>query len=76
MVASEAQLNLDCTYCGWSALNCWLFCGGCSFFWGITAFVLFSWVRIQDMLAEEEDFLFAPAPGDAADLGGYGYGQE
>jgi hypothetical protein len=36
------------------------------------AFVLFSWVKIQVMLADEEEF-FAPAPGGDG-IGGYGYG--
>jgi hypothetical protein len=38
----------------------------------LIAFILLQWVRIQDMLSEDDDYVeYAPTPGD--DLGGYGY---
>ena len=74
MVASEARLNLDCTVAGWGGLNCALWGGGCLFWYGMLAFVLFSFVKIQVLLSDEEDEPLGPSASDTADLGGYGYG--
>jgi hypothetical protein len=74
MSASEARLNFDCTCAGWSGLNCILWGGGCCFFYIMLTFVLFSWVKIQLLLAEEEDPILSPSDSADADFGGYGYG--
>lgn len=66
--ATEARLNLDCTCAGWSGLNCILWAGCCIFFYGMTAFVLFSFVKIQKLMEEDDEFL-APGPADDAGLG-------
>jgi len=40
----------------------------------LIAFILLQWVRIQDMLSEDDDYVeYAPTPGDDGLSGGYGY---
>ena len=55
--------------------NCCLCWGFCLFWYLMVFFVLYYFVKVQDMIEEEDDF--APAPEeDLFGLGGYGYGDE
>ena len=68
-IASEPRLNLDCTCAGWSGLNCCLGWSMCSFCCSMIFFVLWFWVRVQEM--DDEKGTGTTPSGDDA-LGGYG----